>query len=119
MNRKVVDIQGANAAEHTKIIMYTPHGTSKNQLWYVDQQGIIRSALNDMVFFHEEQGHALKMVHYTGDPRHTWRISGNQIINGSGSCLDIKGASQSESAELCAYHYKGSNNQHWHINYVN
>ena len=53
MNRKVVDIEGANPSENTKVIMYDPHGTERNQLWYFDEQGIIRSALNDMVFFSE------------------------------------------------------------------
>jgi hypothetical protein len=49
MNCKVLDIRGGNPCSGTDVIMYPKKaGHHKNQLWYFDSQGIIRSALNDM-----------------------------------------------------------------------
>jgi len=51
MNGKVVDIQGDNAGEDVKIITWHKHREPKrNQLWYMDNEGFLRSALNHMSF---------------------------------------------------------------------
>lgn len=50
----MLDIERGNSNPDAKVIMYkkkSPPG--RNQLWYIDQQGIIRSALNDFAL----QGH--------------------------------------------------------------
>jgi len=49
MNCKVLDIRGDNPCSGAEVIMYPKKpGSHKNQLWYFDSQGIIRSTLNDM-----------------------------------------------------------------------
>jgi hypothetical protein len=51
LHGKVIDISGANAGPGAPVICYSrkPGPPSKNQLWYMDPQGLIHSALNDMV----------------------------------------------------------------------
>lgn len=51
MNGKVIDIKGASKDAGAQVIMWSKGSKeSKNQKWYFDQQGFIRSALTDMVF---------------------------------------------------------------------
>jgi hypothetical protein len=119
MNGKVLDIARGNTHPGAEVIVYRKHSTpQKNQLWYIDPQGILRSALNDLTFSASDNGHQLKMVQYTGDPHQQWYIDGNKIMNRTGSCLDIKGANGNDGAEAIPWNYKGSNNQHWTIEYV-
>jgi len=114
LNGKVLDIRGGNAAAGTEVLMYhmkSPPG--RNQLWYLDQQGCIRSVLNDMVFYSPEVGHPLKMQPASEEPGSHWRFDGEKIVNDQGQCLDIRGASSHDGAELCAYQYANHKNQHW------
>jgi len=119
LNGKVLDIRGGHSTPGAEVLVYhrnTP--PSKNQLWYLDQQNCIRSALNDMVFHHDKKGESLKTQPFTGNPRASWRLEGNKIMNGAGECLDIRGAKNNDGAEVCAYDYKNKSNQHWRIEYV-
>jgi len=119
MNGKVVDIKGAVLKAGAEVIMYHKNKTvDKNQLWYLDQNSYIRSAYNDTVFHNESKGKELKTEIYTGDPRSQWRVEGNKILNRAGQCLDIRGAKNSDGAELCAYDYDDKKNQHWRLEYV-
>jgi len=119
MNGKVLDIKGDKTAPGAEVLTYHKKSPpAKNQLWYTDPQGHIRSALNDLVFHNNTKGHGLKTENYTGDPRSQWRMDGNRILNGAGECLDIRGASNSDGAEVCAYEYKNQKNQHWTLEYV-
>ena len=48
MNNLVIDVKGENAGPGAELVMWhRKHPHAKNQLWYQDNQGIIRSALND------------------------------------------------------------------------
>jgi len=114
-----VDIRGAHNSPGTDVVVYHKNSPpAKNQLWYADPSGIIKSAMNDMVFHNNTKGHGLKTENYTGDPRSEWRVEGQKIVNRAGECLDIRGNSNSDGAEVCAYDYKDQKNQHWHIEYV-
>ncbi len=46
MNGKMVDISGANTDPEAEVIMYGQNGAD-NQQWYQDEEGIIRSKIND------------------------------------------------------------------------
>jgi len=119
MNGKALDIRGGNASPGVDVIMYRKKSPpAKNQLWYTDQQGIIRSALNDLVFQNNTKGQPLKMTQFTGDPRGQWRVEGNKIVNRANECLDIRGANNGDGAELCAYDFKNQKNQHWRLEYI-
>jgi len=52
MHNKVLDISGGSSKPGAKVIVWPkkPGGNNRNQLWYFDGNGIIRSALNDFAF---------------------------------------------------------------------
>lgn len=119
LDHLVVDISGGDRDKGTKIIMYTKNDdVQRNQLWYLDKQGYIRSDLNDMVFANEEPGDKLKMEPFSNNPRSQWVIDGKKIVNRTGEVLDIRGEKEKEGAELCSFQYKGTPNQHWKIQYA-
>ena len=47
---RVLDVRGENMSAEAEIISYKrkPPGKCLNQLWYLDDEGIIHSALNGM-----------------------------------------------------------------------
>jgi len=48
MHGKALDVRGGCKDPGTNVIVYSKHSPpSKNQLWYMDQQGFMRSSLND------------------------------------------------------------------------
>ena len=48
MHGKVLDVRAGNKDPGANVIVYGKHShPSKNQMWYLDQQGFLRSALND------------------------------------------------------------------------
>jgi len=119
MNCKVLDIQGGNSMSGTSVIMWPKKSVPQaNQLWYFDPQGFIRSALNDFVMVARVGGEKIKMMPYTGSPMEQWTLDGNRIMNRAHECLDIRGESKKDGAELISYKYKRSANQHWRIEYV-
>jgi len=114
MNNKVIDVKGGKTHAGTEIVMWDKNPTnSLNQQWYFDENGYIRSALNDMTFFCAQDGHPLKTILPNNDPKGQWRWEGRKIHNQSGLVLDIKGASNHEGAELVAFKDNGQSNQHW------
>jgi hypothetical protein len=119
MNGKVIDIEGGNASPDARVIMWGKHGTpKKNQLWYTDQQGCIRSALNDFVFNNRGPSQGLRMHPASGDPRSQWTHDGRKIANRSGEVLDISRKSNDNGAELISYQYNSGANQHWRLEFV-
>lgn len=120
MNFEVVDVSGCNVHKGAKVILYTKNpAIDRNQLWYLDANGRIKSDLNDMVFINSEPGGTLKTGPMSNDPRGHWSIDGKKITNRIGEVLDIKsGLKAKEGAELCSDHYKGSDSQHWRVDYV-
>jgi len=51
LNGRVLDVAGAKKDAGAKVVVYDKHTpAATNQLWYIDQHGYIRSALNDMTF---------------------------------------------------------------------
>lgn len=118
LHGKVVDIVNGSKDAGTKICVYDKHPShSKNQLWYLDQQGNIRSALNDMQFSSPKSGESLHMQQ-NSDARSQWSFQGEKVVNHAGECLDIRGGSNDKGAELCGYEYKNQKNQHWTQEFV-
>lgn len=119
MNGKVLDVERGSTNPGAKVIMYRKKSPpAKNQLWYMDQQGIIRSALNDFALHASGSGHHISLHPFNGGQEQQWRNQGNKIVNNSGECLDIKGANHGDGVEVVSWQYKGSQNQHWRIQYV-
>jgi len=119
MNGKVLDVSGGNANEGTKVVTWDKHvPIAPNQLWYIDQLGYIRSALNHMTFSSAKAGEDLRTQLATGDPRNQWTFHGSKVGSRAGECLDISGGSDSNGASLCSFAYKDQKNQHWAAQYV-
>jgi len=119
LSKKVMDIQAGSSAEGAKVILWERSGgLARNQLWRVDQQGFLRSTLNDFSFSNKASGDLLKTTPFKDDDkRGQWRVEGKKIVNGAGECLDVKGAEKEDGAELISYKYKDQPNQHWTIHY--
>jgi hypothetical protein len=119
MNGKVLDIRGDDTNAGASVIMWPRKGGKcPNQLWYFDEQGIIRSALNHFALESRAQESAVRMVPFNGDVHQRWTFMGNRIMKNQQDCLDIRGGSGSDGAEIISYPYKGSSNQHWRLEYV-
>jgi len=120
MDGKVVDIKGAHAKAGTELCAYNKNNPpAPNQLWYEDEQGFIRSMLNDMTFANTEVGHQLKTEPGMGNPRAMWRFEPCAIHNQAGEALDIKGQSTWNDASLISYQSKpGQKNQLWRREYI-
>jgi hypothetical protein len=118
MNGKVLDIEGGHADPGAKILMWEKHSPpKKNQLWYLDVQGYIRSALNDFSFTNTGNN-VLKVQVPSGDPRSQWMFQANKVVNRAGECLDISRAHKDNGAEVISFAYKGGPNQHWRPEYA-
>jgi hypothetical protein len=121
MNGKVLDIKGGKATAGSEVIMWIHKSdNSPNQQWYIDHEGFIRSCLNDFALECKAQGDKFKMAPWRGDPRQQWVIQGNRIVNRAVpmECLDIERESTKDGANVIAWKYKGSANQHWRFQYV-
>lgn len=118
MHCKVLDIRGGNPCSGTEVIIWPKKsGYHANQLWYFDSEGVIRSALNDMALDSGVGGQHVRMMPCNGAARQQWRLVGNRIVNNAHECLDIRGESRKDGAEVISYRYKGSSNQHWRVEY--
>jgi len=55
-----------------------------------------------------------------GNRKQFWCVYGNKVVNRYDlkEVLDIKGQDSDDSAELCGYEYKGTDNQHWKFEYA-
>lgn len=120
MNGKVMDIKGDNASSGASVIMFPRKGGNcPNQLWYFDEQGVIRSALNNFALEARSNGSPVRMMPYNGDQHQQWRVIGNRITKSNQhDCLDIRGGNTGDGAEVISWGYKGSANQHWRLQYV-
>jgi len=122
LNGKVLDIKRGDTNPGADVIMYQEkHGRdAKNQLWYTDDKGIIRSILNDFALEGKGKGDKIEMEPFNGSPKQMWIFDGNKIINrvNRGECLDIKSNDKSDGATVVVWDYKGKSNQHWKQDFV-
>jgi hypothetical protein len=118
-NGKVLDIEGGKTEPGARVLMWEKHSPpKKNQLWYTDSQGLIKSALNDLPFSNSGNAEVLKIQAAQGDPRSQWTIEGNKLANRAGECADISRGHKDNGAEVISYAYKDQKNQHWRQEYV-
>jgi len=112
---------GCNAGPGaTLCAFYRKMEYSPNQLWYIDQTGCIRAMLNDYSIECRAQGDSAHMQPWRGDPRQQRVVQGNRVVNRMypHECLDIARMEQRDGAQVIAWMYKGSVNQHWRMEYV-
>lgn len=119
MHGKVLDICREDPKSGAKVIMYNRNKKQKkNQIWYLDGNGYIHSALNDFVLFNADHGQAIVMQPYSDSPRFQWKIDGRRIVNKLGEVLDIAKADDDNGAEVISYKDNGKKNQQWRIDYI-
>lgn len=118
LSGKVLDIEGQNPAPGSKIIMWDQKRgpTAVNQLWYTDQQGIIRSKLNDLVIdaSHEQ---IETQPFDPNNPKRAWIVNGSFIAQQANRdmVLDIMKSDKESGAHICAWKQHGGPNQKWII----
>lgn len=118
MHNKVLDISGVNPCAGAGVIVWPKKSpVAKNQLWYFDPQGVIHSALNDMVL-ETQGGTQARVMPFLHHNYQQWTVAGNRVISMRGECLDIQGAQHKDGAAVLSFPYKGSSNQHWRLEFV-
>ena len=70
------------------------------------------------VFCASDHGDQLHMMPFKNQPSQQWRVVGNRIMKNQHECLDIAGEAMHDGADVISHNYKGSVNQHWHLEYV-
>nr|2DRY_A Chain A, 29-kDa galactose-binding lectin [Lumbricus terrestris]2DRY_B Chain B, 29-kDa galactose-binding lectin [Lumbricus terrestris]2DRZ_A Chain A, 29-kDa galactose-binding lectin [Lumbricus terrestris]2DRZ_B Chain B, 29-kDa galactose-binding lectin [Lumbricus terrestris]2DS0_A Chain A, 29-kDa galactose-binding lectin [Lumbricus terrestris]2DS0_B Chain B, 29-kDa galactose-binding lectin [Lumbricus terrestris] len=114
LNGKVLDIGGQNPAPGSKIITWDQKKgpTAVNQLWYTDQQGVIRSKLNDFAIdaSHEQ---IETQPFDPNNPKRAWIVSGNTIaqLSDRDNVLGVIKSDKGASAHICAWKQHGGPNQ--------
>jgi len=119
LNGKVLDIQGENASVGAHVIMYDKNREKKpNQLWYLDNLGLIRSSLSDLAISNKVKGERLSTAMPSADPRTQWFVQGDQLMNRGGEHMDIAGEDKSNGAKVISFDSNGKVNQKWRVEYV-
>lgn len=121
LNGKVLDIRGGNSGPGADLIMWPrKHDRSPNQLWWIDEQGCIRSMLNEFAPESRGQGQSAVMQPFRNDPRQQWMFQGNRIVNkyNPQEVLDIERADQNDGARVIVWGPNNGRNQQWRMEYV-
>lgn len=89
------------------------------QVWYLDEEGIIRSKLTDFAMESKENGGPLRMMPYTGDARQKWTFQNNRMVNAvfCNDCISLKRGivRLSDDADVISCQYEGKPYQHWRM----
>lgn len=113
---KALDVADCNSSAGANVVMWDFNG-GDNQTWYEDNNGAIRSKLNDFAI--DVSGGSAQLYPFNGSGSQMWCKSGQAILNrfDAGQCIDVKDNSDDNGAELCQWGYKGSDNQHFDFEY--
>jgi hypothetical protein len=115
MNRNVIAISCGIGAAGTPVTLEPKKGNIEpSQLWYLDDHGIIHSALNDLVMEPSVADSKIKMMEYNGFPLQQWKFEGNRISSSGGKkYIDIVNCSEIKSTNG-----SGASSQLWAKIYV-
>ncbi|ELU00451.1 hypothetical protein CAPTEDRAFT_225061 [Capitella teleta] len=112
----VMDVEKASSKPGTKVVLFRDKGQmDDNQLWYEDEEGIIRSKLNG--FAMDASGKEVTLLPYdVNNHKMQWQLSGNTVCNRLDPTLVLKsqgGGLFSGCPTLTATEFTGSDNEHW------
>lgn len=117
---KVIDVRGNNADAGVEVVLYDRNSpATANQLWYEDEEGLLRSKLNGYVLDTSEG--KVRVVPYEPDSvEQHWAIVGDRIENlfDNKMVIDVKAESKFNCASLIKYSFHGGENQRWKFVYV-
>jgi len=104
MHGKALDIEGGNTNPGAKLIVWDRHQPpSKNQMFYADQQGFIRSAMNDFAL-DAGAGQQVTLQPFNGGANQQWVMEVNVVKNrATGEVFDIAGGSRDNGAKVLSY----------------
>jgi len=110
-------VKKANASPGSDVITYKrKQDRATNQLWWCDQTGFIRSAMNDYALEATGVGQNIRTMPYCGRPDQQWVFSGNKIINKVRPTECLSDKDMQRPIEVKAY--QGKPKQHWRMEYV-
>jgi len=115
----VADILNGNPAPGAALVTH-PHNIPNtiNQQWYLDGNGYIKSALNNLPFANAAFDTNLSMQNVTG-PRAQWTVVGNTVQNGVGECADILNWGKADFTPIISFSCRPTQgNQIWAVQYV-
>jgi len=70
------------------------------------------------LFYASDAGDQIQMMPFKNQPAQQWRLMGNRIMKNGNECLDVAREDRNDGVEIISFQYKGSVNQHWHLEYV-
>jgi chitinase len=115
---KCVDVAGANAANGTKVDIYTCNGTAA-QAWTVSG-GTVQSLgkCMDIAAAGTANGTKVQLYDCNGTGAQQWTHNAqNEFVNpASGKCLDATGQSSTDGTQLQIWSCAGGANQLWTVN---
>jgi len=119
LNDKVLDVKGASTAAGAPVVMWTKNNpVSKNQLWYEDAHGHIRSVLTDFAL-DAQPGKDVVLQPSNEGPSQQWVVDGKLIKNKStGEVFDIVRGNKDNGTGVCSWKHHGKPNQLWRIENV-
>jgi len=119
MNGKVLDIKGGVGNPGDDVVTWSKNAQkTKNQLWYSDHHGYIRSALNNFAI-DGACGNKIEVQPFTGGPNQQWVFDNKKIVNrSSGESLDIYREKDKDGATVGSWKWNDSKNQHWKQEFV-
>jgi len=110
---KVLEVADANASPGAKLIIWAQReNRPPSQLWYLANDGYLRSCLNDFVPYAAD-GQQLVLKPAAADTKAQWYFDGSKIGSKAGPCMDVRGGNKNNGAEVIAYKYNKGPNQHW------
>jgi len=112
---QVLDIPGGRIHNNQKIIQWRRHlGANQRFILIYGRNGTFRiGAYNNSKMVFGQVGHSIKLQRFNRRNRgQVFRFySHNRIINGNNRCLDIRGSSRRQGADLLAWGCHNHNNQ--------
>lgn len=121
LNDKVLDVEKDDASVGAKVIMYNQKDhASPNQLWYEDENEIIRSKLNGFVLESSSTDCIRLKPFDPSNKNHYWIIVGDRMQNKYDNriVIDIYHEKKGNGATLCSYKFSGGDHQRWTFKYL-
>jgi len=118
---RVLDVRGSNLKPKAEVNIYDRKPSDElNQLFYQDDDGIIRSCLNRYTF-DTSSGVLRLQPPNPNDPHRLWIIQENKIVNRAdpSQCLEVPKAKNQNGRRVEPAAYHGQPHQHWYIDYIN
>lgn len=122
-NNSLLEVRRGNVKPGAEVVLERRHkDRPRHQQWYLDENGIIRSCLNEFAIESKANGEHLRMMPFTGDARQKWTVQHNKIVNAvfCNDCIGLKKGliRVKDDADVISCLYEGKPYQHWRIEFL-